>query len=53
MLNADPTSYYRLNDAAGTTAAANQVPVDDLTTVDPPATEFGTTPRRGRARSPA
>jgi hypothetical protein len=47
VLNADPTSYYRLNDAAGATVAANQVPVDDLTTVDPPATEFGTT--RGAA----
>jgi len=43
VMNADPTSYYRLDDAAGATVAANQVPVDDLTTVDPPATEFGTT----------
>ena len=42
--NADPTSYYRLNDPAAATAAANQLPVDDLTTVDPPATEMNTTP---------
>jgi RHS repeat-associated protein len=42
--NADPTSYYRLNDPASATAAANQVPVDDLTTMDPPATEMNTTP---------
>ncbi len=42
--NADPTSYYRLNDPAGATAAANQIPVDDLTTMDPPATEMNTTP---------
>jgi RHS repeat-associated protein len=42
--NANPTSYFRLNDAAGATAAANQVPVDDLTTMDPPATEMNTTP---------
>jgi RHS repeat-associated protein len=43
VMNADPTAYYRLNDAAGATAAANQVPVDDLATLDPPAAEFGTT----------
>ena len=49
MLNADPTSYYRLNDAASATAAANQIPVDDLTTMDPPATEIDTTRGRGRA----
>ncbi|HXS63847.1 MAG TPA: DUF6531 domain-containing protein [Streptosporangiaceae bacterium] len=42
--NANPTSYFRLNDAAGATAATNQVPVDDLTTMDPPATEMNTTP---------
>ena len=41
--NADPTSYFRLNDAAGATTAANQIPVDDLTTMDPPATEMNTT----------
>ena len=44
VLNADPTSYYRLDDPAGTTVAANQIPVDDQTTVDPPAAEFDTTP---------
>ena len=43
VMNANPTSYYRLNDAASATVAANQVPVDDLTTLDPPTTEFGTT----------
>ncbi len=43
VLNAAPTSYWRLNDPAGTTAAANQIPVDDLTTMDPPATEMNTT----------
>ena len=43
VMNADPTSYYRLNDAASATVAANQVPVDDMTTVDPPAAEFSTT----------
>jgi RHS repeat-associated protein len=44
VLNAAPTAYYRLDDPAGATVAANQVPVDDLTTLDPPAAEFGTTP---------
>ena len=43
VLNASPTAYYRLDDAAGTTAAANEVPVNDLTTVNPPATEMNTT----------
>lgn len=43
VLNASPTAYYRLDDASGTTAAANQVPVNDLTTVNPPATEMNTT----------
>jgi RHS repeat-associated protein len=43
VLNAGPTAYYRLNDPAGATAAANQVQADDLSTLDPPATEFGTT----------
>jgi RHS repeat-associated protein len=42
VLNADPSAYFRLDDAAGTAAAANEVPVDDLTTVDPPATEMNT-----------
>jgi RHS repeat-associated protein len=42
--NADPTSYFRLNDPATATAAANQLPVDDLTTMDPPAAEMNTTP---------
>ena len=41
VLNANPTSYYRLDDPAGATTAANQIPVDDLTTVDPPAAEIG------------
>jgi RHS repeat-associated protein len=43
VLNAGPTAYYRLNDAAGATTAANQVQADDLSTLDPPAAEFGTT----------
>jgi RHS repeat-associated protein len=43
VLNASPTAYYRLDDASGTTAAANEVPVNDLTTVNPPATEMSTT----------
>ena len=43
VLNASPTAYYRLDDAAGTMAAANEVPVNDLTTVNPPATEMNTT----------
>jgi RHS repeat-associated protein len=44
VLNSDPTSYYRLDDPSGATAAANEVPVDDLTTMNPPATEMNTTP---------
>jgi hypothetical protein len=43
VLNANPTSYYRLNDPAGATAAINRVPVNELATMDPPATEFNTT----------
>jgi RHS repeat-associated protein len=43
VLNADPTAYYRLDDPSGTAAAVNEVPVDDLTTVNPPATEMNTT----------
>jgi RHS repeat-associated protein len=43
VLNANPTAYYRLDDASGTTAAANEIPVDDLSTVNPPATEMNTT----------
>src|SRR5580698_112495 len=43
VLNADPADYYRLDDPAGTTAAANQIPVNDLTTLNPPATEMNTT----------
>lgn len=44
VLNAAPTAYYRLDDPANATTAANQVPVNDLTTIDPPAGEFSTTP---------
>ena len=44
VLNANPAAYYRLDDQAGATAAANEVPVNDLTTVNPPATEMSTTP---------
>jgi RHS repeat-associated protein len=44
VLNASPTAYYRLDDPAGTTAAANEIPVNDLTTVNPPATEMYTNP---------
>jgi RHS repeat-associated protein len=44
VLNANPTSYYRLDDPAGATAAANQIPVNDLSTSNPPATEMNTTP---------
>jgi RHS repeat-associated protein len=44
VLNANPTSYYRLDDPAGATSAANQIPVNDLSTVNPPATEMNTTP---------
>ena len=43
VLNASPSAYYRLDDASGTTAAADEVPVDDLTTVNPPAEEMNTT----------
>ncbi len=43
VLNANPSAYYRLDDPAGTTAAANEIPVNDLTTVNPPATEMNTT----------
>ena len=43
VLNADPTSYFRLDDPAGSTAAVNQIPVNDLTTMNPPATEMSTT----------
>ena len=44
VLNSNPSSYFRLDDPAGATAAANDVPVNDLTTVNPPATEINTTP---------
>jgi YD repeat-containing protein len=44
VLNANPASYYRLNDSSGSAAAANQIPVNDLDTVNPPATEMNTTP---------
>ena len=43
VLNSSPSAYYRLDDASGTTAAADEVPVDDLTTVNPPAEEMNTT----------
>jgi RHS repeat-associated protein len=43
VLNSSPTAYYRLDDGSGTTAAANEIPVDDLSTVNPPATEMNTT----------
>jgi len=43
VLNANPTAYYRLDDPSGTTAATNEVPVNDLTTVNPPAAEINTT----------
>jgi len=43
VLNADPTSYYRLDDPAGSAAAVNQIPVNNQTTVNPPATEMNTT----------
>jgi len=43
VMNANPTSYFRLDDPAGSAAAANQVPVNDLTTFNPPATEMNTT----------
>jgi RHS repeat-associated protein len=42
VLNADPSSYFRLDDASGATAAANEVPMDDLITMNPPATEMNT-----------
>jgi RHS repeat-associated protein len=44
VLNANPSSYFRLDDPATATAAANEVPVNDLTTVNPPATEMNTIP---------
>ncbi|MBV9449023.1 MAG: hypothetical protein JO345_24310, partial [Streptosporangiaceae bacterium] len=44
VLDASPTSYYRLDEASGATVAVNQIPVNELTTMDPPASEFGTTP---------
>ncbi len=44
VMNANPASYYRLDDPASATVAADQIPVNDLTTLDPPASEFGTTP---------
>jgi RHS repeat-associated protein len=44
VLNANPTSYLRLDDPTNATVAVNQVPVNDLTAMDPPAAEFGTTP---------
>jgi RHS repeat-associated protein len=43
VLNANPSSYFRLDDPASATAAANQIPVNDLTTVNPPAAEMNTT----------
>ena len=51
VLNAAPTTYYRLDDPAGSTVAANQVPVNDLTTVDrrPPSS---TRPSARPGRSP-
>jgi RHS repeat-associated protein len=44
VLNANPASYFRLDDPAGATAAANEVPINDLTTLNPPAEEMNTTP---------
>jgi YD repeat-containing protein len=44
VLNANPTSFYRLDEPSGTTVAVNQIPVNDLTTMNPPASEFNTTP---------
>jgi RHS repeat-associated protein len=43
VMNTNPGAYYRLNDASGAAAAANLMPVDELTTLDPPATEMSTT----------
>jgi large repetitive protein len=42
--NTDPDAYYRLDDPSGAAAAVNQIPVDELTTLDPPAAEIDTTP---------
>ncbi len=42
--NTNPDAYYRLDDPSGTGAAYNQMPVDELTTLDPPAAEISTTP---------
>lgn len=42
--NTNPDAYYRLNDPSGTAVAVNQEPVDELTTLDPPAAEVNTTP---------
>ncbi|HLJ98656.1 MAG TPA: RHS repeat-associated core domain-containing protein, partial [Streptosporangiaceae bacterium] len=44
VMNTNPGAYYRLNDVSGAAAAANLMPVDELTTLDPPATEMNTTP---------
>jgi RHS repeat-associated protein len=44
VLNAGPAAYWRLGDPSGTAAAANLVPVNDLVTLDPPATEMNTSP---------
>jgi RHS repeat-associated protein len=44
VMNTNPDAYYRLADSAGASAAANLEPVDELTTLDPPATEMNTTP---------
>jgi RHS repeat-associated protein len=43
VMNTNPGAYYRLNDAPGAVAAANVEPVNELTTLDPPATEMHTT----------
>ena len=52
VLNANPTAYYRLDDPASATTAANQIPVNDLTTLDPPAANSAPHPAP-RARSRA
>ena len=52
VLNSIPIQLLPARRPAGATAAANEVPVDDLTTVDPPADGDGTTPG-WRARWPA
>jgi RHS repeat-associated protein len=44
VLNANPNAYYRLDDTSTATVAADEVPVDELTTLVPPAAEIGTTP---------